>query len=30
MTGATLKALNPVIANQQRAAGLNSEPGHVQ
>ncbi len=27
MTGATLKALNPVIANQQRAAGLNSNPG---
>ncbi len=28
MTGATLKALNPVIANKQRAAGLNSEPGN--
>ncbi len=28
MTGATLKALNPVIANQQRAAGLNSNPGN--
>ena len=27
MTGATLKALNPVIANQQRAAGLNQNPG---
>jgi len=27
MTGATLKALNPVIANQQRAAGLGSNPG---
>jgi outer membrane protein TolC len=27
MTGATLKALNPVIANQQRAAGLASNPG---
>jgi len=27
MTGATLKALNPVIANQERAAGLNSNPG---
>ncbi len=27
MTGATLKALNPVIANQQRAAGLNENPG---
>jgi outer membrane protein TolC len=27
MTGATLKALNPVIAAQQRAAGLNSNPG---
>ena len=28
MTGATLKALNPVIANMQRAAGLNSNPGN--
>jgi outer membrane protein TolC len=28
MTGATLKALNPVIANMQRAAGLNSQPGN--
>ncbi len=28
MTGATLKALNPVIANLQRAAGLNSQPGN--
>jgi outer membrane protein TolC len=28
MTGATLKALNPVIANAQRAAGLNSQPGN--
>ncbi len=28
MTGATLKALNPVIANQERAAGLNSNPGN--
>jgi outer membrane protein TolC len=27
MTGSTLKALNPVIANMQRAAGLNSQPG---
>jgi outer membrane protein TolC len=27
MTGSTLKALNPVIANQQRAAGLNQNPG---
>jgi len=27
MTGAALKALNPVIANEQRAAGLNSQPG---
>jgi outer membrane protein TolC len=27
MTGATLKALNPVIANMQRAAGLNTQPG---
>ncbi len=27
MTGATLKALNPVIAEQQRLAGLNSNPG---
>ncbi len=27
MTGATLKALNPVIANEQRAAGLNQNPG---
>ncbi len=27
MTGSTLKALNPVIANQQRAAGLASNPG---
>jgi outer membrane protein TolC len=27
MTGATLKALNPVIANDQRAAGLQSNPG---
>jgi outer membrane protein TolC len=27
MTGATLKSLNPVIANEQRAAGLNSNPG---
>jgi outer membrane protein TolC len=27
MTGATLKALNPVIANQERAAGLNQNPG---
>ncbi len=27
MTGSTLKALNPVIANQQRAAGLGSNPG---
>jgi outer membrane protein TolC len=27
MTGATLKALNPVIANEQRIAGLNSNPG---
>jgi outer membrane protein TolC len=28
MTGATLKALNPVIANEQHAAGLNSSPGN--
>ena len=28
MTGATLKALNPVIANAQRLAGLNSNPGN--
>ncbi len=28
MTGATLKALNPVIANEQRAAGLNQNPGN--
>ncbi len=28
MTGATLKALNPVIANQERAAGLNSNAGN--
>ncbi len=28
MTGATLKALNPVIANQERAAGLNQNPGN--
>jgi hypothetical protein len=28
MTGAALKALNPVIANQQRAAGLNQNPGN--
>jgi outer membrane protein TolC len=28
MTGATLKALNPVIANQERAAGLNTNPGN--
>ncbi len=28
MTGATLKALNPVIANLQREAGLNSQPGN--
>jgi len=28
MTGATLKALNPVIANAERAAGLNSNPGN--
>jgi len=27
MTGAGLKALNPVIANMQRAAGLQSQPG---
>jgi outer membrane protein TolC len=27
MTGAALKALNPVIANMQRAAGLQSQPG---
>jgi outer membrane protein TolC len=27
MTGAALKALNPVIANIQRQAGLNSQPG---
>ncbi len=27
MTGSTLKALNPVIASQQRAAGLASNPG---
>jgi outer membrane protein TolC len=27
MTGATLKALNPVIANMQRAAGLQQQPG---
>jgi hypothetical protein len=27
MTGATIKALNPVIANQERAAGLNQNPG---
>ena len=30
MTGATLKALNPVIAADQRLAGLNSQPGNVQ
>ena len=30
MTGATLKALNPVIANKQRAAGLDSQPGNLQ
>jgi hypothetical protein len=28
MTGATLKALNPVIANAERAAGVNSNPGN--
>jgi outer membrane protein TolC len=28
MTGATLKALNPVIANLERSAGLNSNPGN--
>ena len=28
MTGATLKALNPVIANLQREAGLKSQPGN--
>ncbi len=28
MTGAALKALNPVIANQERAAGLNENPGN--
>ena len=28
MTGATLKALNPVIAGMQKAAGLNSNPGN--
>ncbi len=28
MTGATLKALNPVIANLQREAGLQSNPGN--
>jgi outer membrane protein TolC len=28
MTGAALKALNPIIANQQRAAGLNQNPGN--
>jgi outer membrane protein TolC len=28
MTGATLKALNPVIANAERAAGLTSNPGN--
>ncbi len=28
MTGATLKALNPVIANMERSAGLNSQPGN--
>ena len=28
MTGAALKALNPVIANQERAAGLNQSPGN--
>jgi hypothetical protein len=27
MTGATLKALDPVIANKQRAAGLQTQPG---
>jgi outer membrane protein TolC len=27
MTGSTLKALNPVIANEQRLAGLESNPG---
>jgi len=27
MTGAALKSLNPVIANEQRAAGLQSQPG---
>ncbi len=28
MTGATLKSLNPVIANAERAAGLNQNPGN--
>jgi outer membrane protein TolC len=28
MTGATLKALNPVIAAKERAAGLNANPGN--
>jgi outer membrane protein TolC len=27
MTGATLKALNPVVANMERISGLNSPPG---
>ena len=30
MTGRTIQAIDPLISAQQRAAGLNSPPGHVQ